>query len=649
VRIDRYEVQEELAREGSSVIYRAQDPNLQREVSIRLLESAHDQLDMGRFRSGAQALARLRHEGIVGVHSMGVHRGFPYLVMDHVKGRSLYQRVRRQGPLEPRDAAEVVCAVAQALDYAHSKGILHRDVCPENVILTPGGQALISDFSLSRDLEDESSGLTRSDTWRGSTGYLAPEQVEGRRDLVGPPTDVYGLGATLYFALTGQAPFSKDMPGDRRPRLALPSSLVSSVGSALDQLCATCLANDPEQRYPTLEPMIEDLQRYLQGRGLSRRSRRSWSRALPTAGSTVPLLGVLGVVFVGAGIGFASAVIMQRGGGASEAAATAKPVSSAEPVEVAVTPQATPTSPPPQDLAERRAQAEALCVEGARLSEEDDYARALEILERALELDPEHAQAHAERAYVHMAEQRWEEALEDAQWALRRDPRNVKALEARVMTLVNIGRFAEAIVDSERWGVLDPESVEPFALRGAILTQTGRFEEARASLDEAIRRQPDQARHYVNRAMCKLQGGDARAALSDFDQAAELFKEPRYQPFTNRGMCYLRLKEYEAATADFRRGCEIEPEEANNWNALGVGYLELDDARGALDAWTQAVKIDPRFSDAFLNRARLYADLGRWAEASADLRRAQEVAPREDQELIRRLMRSLKERAGGRR
>ncbi len=197
----------ELGRGGFGAVFRARDPASGREVAIKVLfaGAAAPPSARARFAREAQALARLRHPNIVAVHDAGEVDGAPFLVMDLVEGEGLDGRLRRGGPLDPLEAARVTLAVARALGHAHRVGVLHRDVKPPNVLLpADGGEPRLADFGLARDLDDTER-LTRTGVLLGTPGFCAPEQLGGG-GAVGPATDVYGAGATLYMALTGLAP-----------------------------------------------------------------------------------------------------------------------------------------------------------------------------------------------------------------------------------------------------------------------------------------------------------------------------------------------------------------------------------------------------------------------------------------------------------
>ncbi|MEZ6189565.1 MAG: serine/threonine-protein kinase, partial [Planctomycetota bacterium] len=199
-RIDRYEVRKELGRGGAGAVFEAWDPAAREAVAIKLL-LVNDPRHVQRFRREARILEHLDHPHVIPVRAWGEDRGKPYLVMDLIQGQTLEDRIAEQGPLPPTRAAELGLALAQALECAHGQGILHRDVKPSNVLLRLDGVPVLTDFGLAKEVALDATQLSVEGGFMGTLGYVAPEQAMGRSAEIGPATDVYGLGATLYHAL----------------------------------------------------------------------------------------------------------------------------------------------------------------------------------------------------------------------------------------------------------------------------------------------------------------------------------------------------------------------------------------------------------------------------------------------------------------
>ena len=266
---DRYTVVETIARGGMGVVYKARQENLNRIVAVKmLLGGAHAGEDFKRrFLQEAKAAAGLSHANIVAIHDWGEDSGQPFFSMEYIHGHTLAEMAREK-PMAPRAAAEMVRTLALAMDYAHQHGILHRDLKPSNVLVDQTGTPRITDFGLARDLNAETL-LTVSGDLLGTPGYLPPEQVSTKRTQIGPPSDIYGLGAILYYLLTSRPPHS----GDSMPRVlravmeedpVSPKRLVPNLPADLVTLCLKCLEKEPERRYQTAALLAEELGRFLE-------------------------------------------------------------------------------------------------------------------------------------------------------------------------------------------------------------------------------------------------------------------------------------------------------------------------------------------------------------------------------------------------
>jgi serine/threonine-protein kinase len=278
-RFGDYELLEELGRGGMGVVYRARQLSLQREVAVKMILRGQlaSPADLDRFRSEAEAAARLNHPGIVPVYEVGEVDGRAYFSMKHIDGETLARRLA-PGPLPPREAARLLAAVARAIHFAHEQGVLHRDLKPSNILLDRQDQPHVTDFGLAKQLTEAAS-LTRTGAVIGTPAYMAPEQAAGARGEVGPPSDVYSLGVILYHMLTGRPPFQAASPVDVLLMVLeqdpVPPRLLNPKADAdLEMIALRCLQKPTDLRYATAAALADDLEAYLKDEHIAARSGR---------------------------------------------------------------------------------------------------------------------------------------------------------------------------------------------------------------------------------------------------------------------------------------------------------------------------------------------------------------------------------------
>ncbi len=268
--IGDYQVLSKIASGGMGVVYKAYHPQLDRLVAIKLIKSGGlaDGDPARRFELEARAAARLDHPGIVPVYEIGRHEGRLFLVMPFVDGESLWQRVQRS-PLEPQAAARLLQQVAEAVQYAHHQGIVHRDLKPHNVLLTKADQPRVADFGLAKHQGQDSS-LTDTGDVLGTPSYMPPEQAAGKIAQIGPQSDVYSLGATLYAVLTGRPPFHAASTVDTLFQVLhqepIPLRVLNpTMPVDLETICLKALQKEPSRRYASTQAFADDLVRFQNG------------------------------------------------------------------------------------------------------------------------------------------------------------------------------------------------------------------------------------------------------------------------------------------------------------------------------------------------------------------------------------------------
>ena len=267
-RFGDYALLEEIARGGMGVVYRARQRSLNRIVAVKMLLFAGlagaDRLR--RFRNEASSAAALEHSHIVRILEVSEHESQPFIVMEFVGGTDLAQ-LAHERPLAARQAAGYLTRIARAIEFAHQRGVMHRDLKPSNVILDPFDEPRVTDFSLARNLAEDSD-VTLTGQALGSPNFMPPEQARGDLDSVGPASDVHGLGAILYYLLTARPPFLAEtieatLASVRDHDPVPPRQLNDQVPRDLETICLKCLEKEPAKRYPTAQALADDLDRFL--------------------------------------------------------------------------------------------------------------------------------------------------------------------------------------------------------------------------------------------------------------------------------------------------------------------------------------------------------------------------------------------------
>jgi serine/threonine protein kinase len=258
----RYEIKSELGRGGMATVYRAYDPSFDRQVAIKVLprEMLHDPQFRPRFERELKIVAALEHPAIVPVYDVGEEDGQPYFVMRYMSGGSLTGEIKKSN-FSLEDTARIISRIAQGLVYAHKKGVVHRDLKPDNILFDDAGDPFISDFGIAKLTESKGGSLTGSGII-GTPAYMSPEQVQGN-DVDGR-SDVYGLGVIVYQMLSGQQPYHADTPmGIAIKHVTEPvpdiRNAIPSLSAEVDTVIKNSMAKDRNHRYPTPTDLARNL------------------------------------------------------------------------------------------------------------------------------------------------------------------------------------------------------------------------------------------------------------------------------------------------------------------------------------------------------------------------------------------------------
>jgi tetratricopeptide (TPR) repeat protein len=533
-------------------------------VAIKLLSKPADERSLERFRREAQALQQLNHPGVVRFVAAGEDLGRPYVVTELVEGEDLEERLRTQGPLDLDAVVALGRGLAEALHHAHGRGVLHRDLKPANVILGVDGAPVLVDFGLARQQAVGPSELSVSGLFLGTPGFAAPEQAKGDPARVGPATDVYGLGAVLYAALTGVPPaggstllacLAATLQGSPPP----PSEERPEVPAALDQVVLRCLAKDPADRYPSARAVLDALEDL----GVSGRAGRAsaW-----LAGAALVLVA-----------GSSAAWLLAGPGGASPAERASSLAREGK-------------------LAEARGVLEAAAPGGDPV-----------VLAEAWQAVGDDAEAERVLAAS-------EADLDGRGWLLRAEGR---------LRSGDVGGAGAALEEARR-----RQGPEQQALRceAGVAAAQGRAEEAESLLDRAVALAPDEPRARALRGELRALRGDLEGAQDDYDRALA-GAPPRYLGlWTKRALVRIGLGDYEGAAADADVALTQEStSSALRLRGRARALLGQDPAaRADMEAARQANRSDPSLA---LERGLVLKLAGDHDAARAALAEALELAP----------------------
>jgi tetratricopeptide (TPR) repeat protein/predicted Ser/Thr protein kinase len=613
--VGRYVIEQELARGGAGVVYRARDPDSGDAVAVKVLLAGAQATVKARkrFQREVGALTRLDHRHVVRVRDAGEQAGLLYMAMDYVRGESLQAKLDRQGPLAVEEAAELTRQVATAVAHAHAHTILHRDLKPANVLVDEEGAALLTDFGLVRELAPSASQtrLSKTGSLLGTPGYWPPEQARGELIKIGPHSDVYGLGALLYALLTGVPPHQADTLAqalDRAERLPTPPhQLRAEIPARLEAIVLRCLQPVPARRPQTAAAVADDLERFLSG------DREGVSRAATLVAAGILLAGLAGAATLMAG----------------DRLSTRPP-----PAPPSATDSSPPTAPPVADVPTLVASAL------QQFDSEHGWRASLATVTRALTLAPDDARALAVRGMIRaFADQA--EAADDLRRAAAAAPTDADSLRALTLGFELLGDEANQATWTGAWARLHPDDPqlllhravrlpgeESLAAVHALVADRPEwvpglialgeldyeFQKALPAVERALALEPDNVRALLSRARHLDFLGHADRAAEDYERALTL------APFSDTALLaranYRHGRGHHAeARADLRTLLDAEPRHALAWSLLSEVLEALDLDEAALEASATAYDIDPTSIEVVSKRALLLAWQGQLQDA----------------------------------
>jgi tetratricopeptide (TPR) repeat protein len=682
-----YEIISELGRGGMGVVYLARQCSLNRRVALKMLPAGagSDLASRIRFRTEAEAVARLQHPSVVQIHEIRELDGRPFLALEYVAGGNLAQAIAGK-PQPPSEAARLVETLARAVHHIHHHGILHRDLKPTNVLLTEDGTPKLSDFGLARLMDRE--GLTRTEAVIGTPNYMAPEQARGDTRKIGVSADIYSLGAILYELLTGRAPFYGSTALETLAQVCTqepvrPRSRQRSVPLDLQTICLKCLEKEPGKRYADAAALAGDLRCFVEGRPIEARPVPIWQRAWRSArrhpvriawtAGVAALIAVL--LATGAHMRSEHLLVRQRGEqkyqrfverrdqallngllapeegalflGADAAATLSAAESNAREalalagVDAEADIKTVGSDFPPARQAEVTADCYALLLVLAGVSErqpvpgEEDkvrYRKALGILERAAQLGLQTQASCSRRAHLL-------EMLEDPEGAqaARSQAASLPSDNALDYFLVGEehyrrGQWRAAMETFNRALALQPGHFWAQFFLAVCHLKVQQWDAARAGLNACLARQPDFIWAYLFRSFANEWLQAWPEAEADFQAALQLNPgaDACYVLYLQRGMFHFRRSDLKRAAADFGLALALKPEQYNAHLNLAQVYLAQGRFEQAAECMNRALELRPPAQVVFayhVERGRNLLRNERHEEALGACAAALELAP----------------------
>jgi tetratricopeptide (TPR) repeat protein/tRNA A-37 threonylcarbamoyl transferase component Bud32 len=613
----RYQVTARLGQGGMGAVYRAHDGHLDCDVVVKV---PHPNLFARaafarRFTQEIRSLVQLAHAHIVKITDVGEQDGLPFAVMQFLSGGSLRNRqpVGPDGkprPMSVQDVVSLLDDVADALDFIHARGYVHRDVKPENILFDANGHVYLSDFGVAKVLATDptlpASEQTMPGTPIGTPLYMAPELFE-ERPFDGR-VDQYALAVLIYELLAGQPPFTapslialalqqtKEMP---KPLAEFVPGIAGGVSAAVQK----ALAKDPKQRFSNCRAFLAALQSSPTepARGAPRRT------ALPKAAAPAPA--VPNGPRPGAGrprrrsswarrllllvmLGIIAGICYRLGPGWYRQAWTAYKYQ-----------------------------------EGTSALQRRSWDQAVGCFDEVVSLDPHRSGAFVGRSEARFYQGRFDQARTDADACLAIDPQSARALVWRGGAAVRLGAFEPAVADCTEALRRDASLALAFAFRSAGQAHQGNTEEALADGERAVKLDPGSALAHTFRGAAFFNAGDLDQALAEYGEAIRL--DPKLAlPYAYRGYVHAWQRDTEAALADFDQALRLNPQDAATFNGRGLLYHWRGEYPQALVEFAHAIEVAPQFSNYYSNRAFSYLDLDDKKRARADADEAVRLAPR---------------------
>jgi len=593
--IEGYEVLEEIAHGGMGIVYKARQVGLDRVVALKvMIAGEHATAEaLERFHREAKSAAKLQHPNIVQIYDVGRDGSKHFFTMRYVGGLPVSKLVEKK-EITPRRALEITRKIALALDYAHSQGVIHRDVKPSNIIVDAAGEPHLADFGLAKD--SASGDLTAPGSRLGTPNYAPPEQVEGQVDKVDARSDVYSLGATLYEMLTGRPPFSGESMVNVLVQVLLhdpetPRKINPNVHRDIETICLKAMHKEPAKRYESAGAMARDVEHFLNGEPIQARPATKWDRVKSWVRKhRIAAACLTGLLIASVpGVWMVRDLLVERNRDREQFERERKEREREQEVTRLVQEELAR-----RDAAERKRNEARELVDKGRSK---TGANQEETFGEAILADPDWSEPYLERGKVRINMGKNEEAVEDLTLAIEKaraageKPVLAYYLRGRVLD-ARLHRGKQAAADYHAAVELDPESDLAHLALGAAHLRNLDFARGLRSFRDAIEANPKNPDAYYWRARMAFLG-EAWGRVLDDTQAALKIQGNHLGAYTlNLAAQYAQANPPSPQMADQIAALPINDPEL--LLLLARGFAAKKDAQRAKALVDKAIQLDPK-------------------------------------------------------
>ncbi len=664
----RYRIKRKIAEGGFGAVYEVYDPQLDRIVALKLLK-LRTEVEREQFEKEAKLVARLRHPNIIAVHELGVLDRQPYFTMDFIDGKTLRDLLHEKGRLPVREAFRIAATAADALAYAHSNGIVHRDMKPENVFMDTEDRIYVGDFGIAKQVKDARGQVTSSRVV-GTPHYMSPEQANG--ELFDQRSDVWALGIVLYEMLCGICPFEgravvnifkKIWLSDPTP----PRKLNSRVSPDANTIVLKCLEKEPDRRYASATELKADIERYLHGDPIEARPigviEKLWRRTKRNKIASLGIAAILTAVVV-------VVLILWSHSAARETELRTRRADAARMLDEARTAftnheyeKALELVSKSLTLHSEREEARELKEECARRMEdvkkatdslvrgvgEIDPARALELIQSTLAILEDDWYAHQQHGLALERCGRVDDALAAFQKAAdlaKRQENTANRIESLYRSAIaywNRQEFESAhrVTEEVKQLAGNRKTVATLTLKAVDEGSDKRYEESLRHAQEAFELDKSNTIALFYKAFALSGLGRHKEAVETYSRCIWEFDRTRNAAwltwsYNNRGSDRVEIRDFAGAIEDYTQAIQLNPKHIFAFNNRGNVKSDTGDYDGAIEDYNEALRLDPKFAGAYSNRANARLKKGDYDGAISDHNSVLQLRPGDVQALCRR-------------